>query len=135
MKSQYILYSLLFIVHKLIFFIIDKALFYNYFIIMIYIEFTWDEVKNKQNIRKHKISFEEAKSKLFFDIKTTYFNIYFIQKGIKITRDNLAILTTFQQLAIIKVETGKSSVVDELRVEMEINELENQLAYLLFFLS
>jgi outer membrane protein TolC len=76
-------------------------------------------------------AFEEAKSKLFFDIKTAYFNIYFIQKGIKITRDNLAILSSFQQLAIIKVETGKSSVVDELRVEMEINELENQLAYLI----
>ena len=76
-------------------------------------------------------AFEEAKSKLFFDIKSAYFNLYFVQKGIAITRENLEILSTFQQLALIKVETGKSSAVDELRVEMEINELENQLAYLL----
>ena len=76
-------------------------------------------------------AFEEAKSKLFFDIKSAYFNLYFVKKGIIITRENIAILSTFQQLALIKVATGKSSVVDEMRVEMEINELENQLAYLL----
>lgn len=76
-------------------------------------------------------AFEETKSKLFFDIKSAYYNLYFVQKGIAITRENIAILNTFQQLALIKVETGKSSVVDEMRVEMEKNELENQLAYLL----
>lgn len=76
-------------------------------------------------------AFEEAKSKLFFQIKSAYYNIYFITKGIEITRENIAILNTFQQLAIIKIETGQSSVVDEMRVRMEINELENQLAYLL----
>lgn len=76
-------------------------------------------------------AFEETKSKLFFDIKSAYYNLYFVQKGITITRENIAILNTFQQLALIKVETGKSSVVDEMRVEMEKNELENQLAYLL----
>lgn len=76
-------------------------------------------------------AFEETKSKLFFDIKSAYYNLYFVQKGIAITRENIAILNTFQQLALIKVETGKSSVVDEMRIEMEKNELENQLAYLL----
>ncbi len=75
--------------------------------------------------------FEETKSKLFFDIKSAYFNIYVVQKGITITRENISILNTFQQLALIKIEIGKSSAVDEMRVEMEINELKNQLAYLL----
>jgi outer membrane protein TolC len=74
--------------------------------------------------------FEEAKSKLFFEIKSTYYNVYFINRGIGITEENIRILNTFQQLAIIKIETGKASVVDEMRVEMEINELKNQLAYL-----
>jgi cobalt-zinc-cadmium efflux system outer membrane protein len=76
-------------------------------------------------------AFEEAKSKLYFDIKSAYFNIYFVQKGIAITRENIAILNTFRQLALIKVETGKSSAVDEMRIEIEINEMENQLIYLL----
>ncbi|MGB0806733.1 MAG: TolC family protein [Salibacteraceae bacterium] len=75
--------------------------------------------------------FEERKSKLYFNIKSAYYKIYFVEKGIAITRENIGILQTFQQLALIKVETGKSSVVDELRVEMELLELENQLALLL----
>lgn len=74
--------------------------------------------------------FEEAKSKLFYDVKSVYYNIYFLKKGISITKENIDILKTFQQLALIKVETGKSSIVDELRVLMEINELENKLSYL-----
>jgi len=74
--------------------------------------------------------FEDAKSKLFFDVKSVYFNYYFIKKGIGITQDNLEILNTFKQLAIIKIETGKVSVVDELRVELEINELSNNLIFL-----
>ncbi len=76
-------------------------------------------------------AFEEVKSKLFYDIKSAYYEVYFIQKGIGITKENITILNTFQQLAIIKIETGKTSVVDEMRVEMEINELKNQLAYLI----
>lgn len=75
--------------------------------------------------------FEEAKSKLFFEVKSAYFDIYFVEKGIFITKENISILNTLQQLALIKVETGKASLVDEMRVEMEINELENQLAYLI----
>jgi uncharacterized protein len=31
-----------------------------------YIHFVWDEVKNQQNIRKHSVSFEEART-AFFD--------------------------------------------------------------------
>jgi outer membrane protein TolC len=75
-------------------------------------------------------AFEEAKSILFFNVKSAYFDVYFIKKGIDIMEENIRILSIFQQLSIIKIETGKASVVDELRVEMEINELKNQLAYL-----
>jgi uncharacterized protein len=39
---------------------------YNYTILMKYIHFEWDESKNNSNIRKHKISFEEAKT-VFYD--------------------------------------------------------------------
>jgi len=74
--------------------------------------------------------FEDAKSKLFFEIKSAYYEVYFIKKGISITNENIGILNTFRQLALVKVQVGKASVVDELMVEMEINELKNQLAYL-----
>ena len=74
--------------------------------------------------------FEETKSKLFYDVKSTYYNLYFAHKAIGITTDNITILESFKNLANIKVESGLVSSVDVFRIEMEINDLENQLALL-----
>lgn len=74
--------------------------------------------------------FLETKSKLFNEVRNTYFNLYFSDKAIAATRDNLELLSSLQKLAIIKVEAGTSSLVDEYRIEMEIGDLENQLALL-----
>ncbi len=74
--------------------------------------------------------FEEAKSNLFFEVKSVYYDLYFIQKGIDITLDNIRILESFKSLALIKIQAGKASGVDELRVEMELADLENNLALL-----
>jgi outer membrane protein TolC len=74
--------------------------------------------------------FEEAKSKLFYDVKATYYNLFFTEKAIGITLENIEILSSFKSLANIKVEAGTASAVDAYRVEMEINDLENQLALL-----
>jgi cobalt-zinc-cadmium efflux system outer membrane protein len=75
-------------------------------------------------------AFEEAKSMLFNDVKSTYYNLYFVGKAILIMHENLSLLSSFQKLALIKVEAGLVSVVDEYRIEMEIGDLENQLALL-----
>ena len=74
--------------------------------------------------------FEETKSKLFNEVKGAYFNLYFNKKASAILLENIEILQSFQRLATIKVEAGMVSIVDEYRIEMEINELENQLALL-----
>jgi len=74
--------------------------------------------------------FLEAKSKLFNEVRSTYFNIYFNRRATKITRENLVLLNSFQKMANIKVEAGKVSAVDQYRIEMEIGDLENQLALL-----
>lgn len=74
--------------------------------------------------------FEEAKSRLFFDVKFAYYDLYFTQKAIKITMVNLGILSTFSELSLIKIEAGLSSTVDQLRIEMDVSDLENQLALL-----
>ncbi|WP_282039282.1 TolC family protein [Saccharicrinis aurantiacus] len=74
--------------------------------------------------------FEEAKSKLFYDVKSTYYNLFFMHQAIDITIENIDILASFKGLANIKVESGSASAVDAYRVQMEINDLENQLALL-----
>ena len=74
--------------------------------------------------------FEEEKSRLFYDVKSIWYNLYFLQKSIGITQENLTILNTFRKLALIKVESGLASSVDVLRVEMKLADLGNQLALL-----
>jgi outer membrane protein TolC len=91
------------------------------------------EAKENVAMQSAKAKYEvflEAKSKLFNEVRSTYFNVYFNRKAIDITRENLILLNTFQKLANIKVEAGKVSAVDEYRIEMEIGDLENQLALL-----
>lgn len=74
--------------------------------------------------------FLEAKSKLFNDVRSNYFNLYFNRRAIEISLENLEILSSFRELANIKVQSGKASAVDQYRIEMEIADLENQLALL-----
>ena len=83
-----------------------------------------------QNAKAKYEIFLEAKSKLHNEVRSTYFNVYLNGRAIEITRENLTILNTFQKLANIKTEAGKVSAVDEYRIEMEMGDLENQLALL-----
>lgn len=75
--------------------------------------------------------FENTKSNIFFEVKTAYYNYYFIEKAIQITKENIEILEVFKRLSLVKIEAGNASIVDELRVELELNDLENQLALFL----
>ena len=45
---------------------------YHYNIIMNEISFEWDENKNQINIRKHQVSFDEAKSVSFDEAKSVF---------------------------------------------------------------
>lgn len=74
--------------------------------------------------------FKDAQSRLYYDVSTSYYELYFIDKATRITRKNIDILNTFKRLALIKVEADLASTVDELRIEMEIADLENRLALL-----
>lgn len=98
--------------------------------------FPWmGTLKAKENVviqmakAKYEV-FEETKSKLFNDVRALYFNLYVNKKAIDITLENIEILNSFQKLALIKIESGKVSSVDEYRIQMEIGDLENQLALL-----
>ena len=75
-------------------------------------------------------TFEAAKSELFYKVKANWYNLYFTQKAIGITRENINILQIFRKISLSKVESGQASTVDVLRVEIEISDLENQLALL-----
>ena len=74
--------------------------------------------------------FAEARSKLFYEVKADYYDLYFNKRAIEISSLRIDLLMNLKNLATIRYESGVVSAVDELRVEMEIGELENQLALL-----
>ena len=76
-------------------------------------------------------AFQEARSALFNEVRTTYYTMYFNEKAISIVRDNIRILDTFRKLALIKIEAGLTSPVDRYRIDMEMGDLENRLALLM----
>ncbi|NIA03470.1 MAG: TolC family protein [Nitrospirae bacterium] len=75
-------------------------------------------------------AFEDAKFKLFFEVKSAYYDLYFTRKAILITDQNLALLKILNSVALMKMEAGLVSAVDQLRIEMELADLKNQLALL-----
>ncbi|MDT8393255.1 MAG: TolC family protein [Bacteroidales bacterium] len=74
--------------------------------------------------------FEDHKAGLYFEVKSTYYDLYFLNKGIDIIHSNIRILESFRALALNKLEAGKGSGTDPVRVEMELADLENDLAVL-----
>lgn len=83
-----------------------------------------------QSARAKYEQFEEAKSLLFNEVRATYYNLYFNKKAIDIFQEIIGILNSFRRLALIKVEAGTVSPIDEYRIEMELGDLQNQLALL-----
>ena len=82
---------------------------------------------------KAKASYENflaEKSKLFSDVRSLYFTLYFLDKSMTITRQNIGFLNSIKEMAKIKVEAGTTSTVDQLSIEMMIADMENKL-YLL----
>ncbi len=74
--------------------------------------------------------FKQKKSLLMKEVRDAYFDLYFNQEAIDITRGNLDILDTFDELVLIKIKAGKTSTLDNYRLEMEQGDLENRLAFL-----
>lgn len=71
--------------------------------------------------------FEAQRKTLYYQVKEVWYELYEIDQSLAIVEENLSILKTFEALAAQKFETGaKSGMVDVLRIQMEIAELENK---------
>ena len=99
--------------------------------------FPWfGTLKEKENvaIQQAKAKYEvflDGKSKLYKEVRSTYYSLYYNQQAIDITHEHIRLLTTFKELVNVKMETGATSALDQYRVEMELGDLDNQLALLL----
>jgi len=65
-----------------------------------------------------------AKRKLIASVSQSYYNLFKLNAKQRILVENIALLKTYETLALTSVEVGKASVVDVLRLQMRQNELE-----------
>ncbi len=70
---------------------------------------------------------EVVKNQLFFQLKKIWYERYEIKEIIEVHQDNLELLESFEQLALIKFEAGLGSMTDVLRVQMEKNKVNTEI--------
>jgi len=83
-----------------------------------------EEAKSKFEV------FEEAKYRLFHELRSSYYSIYLTNKAIFIILENQKILESFKRLVLIKIESGVASPLNDIRLDIELGDLANQLALL-----
>lgn len=74
--------------------------------------------------------FEEARSRLFYDIRAVYYDLYFLDRSVKIMNEHITLLNRLNELVTVKVEAGESSLADQFRIEMNLLDQEDQLVLL-----
>ena len=75
--------------------------------------------------------FVQLRNALYFDIKQSYFQLTNMQQNISLTRENIEIMESYERLATQKYENDLASMVDILRVQMQLRNERNKLLTLL----
>lgn len=73
--------------------------------------------------------FLAKKNELFYQVKSAYYHLYAAHKSVAITEEYLGILEKDERLALSRVEAGRTSLSDVLRVQMEMKETRVQLDF------
>ncbi len=67
-----------------------------------------------------------AKRKLALSVAQSYYSLFAIQATQKVLDENIALLKTYEKLALTSVEVGKASAVDVLKLQIRQNELQQK---------
>jgi cobalt-zinc-cadmium efflux system outer membrane protein len=65
--------------------------------------------------------------KLFNDIKAAWYEYYFLGKSIESVTENITLVKSFEEIAMVRYQTSKASQQDVIRAQIERATLENQL--------
>ena len=67
-----------------------------------------------------------AKRRLTLQVTQLYYNLYALKAKQEVLEENIALLETYEQLALTSVEVNQASAVDVLRLQIRQNELQQQ---------
>lgn len=89
--------------------------------------------KKNLELAKSEALYERVNIKILeirYALEQAYFELYEIEKTQEILRRNLVIFSGLENMALAKVESGKSSAVDVLRVQLKTKELLQEIEIL-----
>lgn len=69
---------------------------------------------------------ELAERRLKLNVKQAYYELYEEKASLAILRKNLEILKTYEELALNELESNRTTMVDVLKIRIQINETENK---------
>lgn len=88
------------------------------------------DVRRDAATQEAQLRFEEFlqdRNALYFNIKQAYFQLSNLQQNISLTLENIEIMESYERLATQKYENDLASMVDILRVQMQLREERNKL--------
>jgi cobalt-zinc-cadmium efflux system outer membrane protein len=74
--------------------------------------------------------FEASVLQTAFDLKKSYYQLYFLNEKIRVNQQTLQLLTSLEQIARAQNEVGKSTLQDVLRAQIEKEKLGNEIGNL-----
>jgi outer membrane protein, heavy metal efflux system len=75
-------------------------------------------------------TFKSASLQSAYDVKRTYYRLYFLEEKIRVNRENLGLLQELEGLARSQNEVGKATLQDVLRAQIEQERLNNEIVSL-----
>ncbi|AXG70801.1 outer membrane efflux protein [Kordia sp. SMS9] len=69
---------------------------------------------------------EFLRRQLRLNVKVAYYNLYSLQQKHRITQQHIAILDTYEKLALNELENNRTDMVDVLHIKMKKNTLQQQ---------
>lgn len=98
--------------------------------------FPWfgtNKAKEEVQIAMSKAEYEKiaaVKLNLFYEIKTAYYQLQFLQEEQLIIEKNIQLFQSIERTALAKVESGNATTADVLRVQTKIQALEKEIEWI-----
>lgn len=95
--------------------------------------FPWfGTLKSKEEvvISMSKAKYEQlsiVKLELFYQVKSSYYQLYFLKQKESIVKGNIKLFESLESISLAKVESGKATLADVLRVQTKLQGLRQQL--------
>ncbi|MEZ5040194.1 MAG: TolC family protein [Saprospiraceae bacterium] len=82
------------------------------------------------NARAMKERVASSELGLSYQLKEAYFQLYELEKAQQFIRQNIGLLQSLRQLVLRQIESGKGRSVDVLRIDLKLQELEQEITVL-----